>query len=105
MPSSAPDPGVRLRVCFNFLSPKKPTGPAVGKQKLRAKCHRRKSAYRPEVFDIGRAKRMIRFDGSSANQGIGRLDAVGEGILFDGCGRGGADGFGKRQDTKLELAE
>jgi len=33
------------------------------------------------VFDIGCAKGMIRFDGSSGNQGVGQLDAVGEGML------------------------
>ena len=48
---------------------------------------------------------MVRFDGSSGNQSVGQLDAVGEGVLFDDHGRSGADGFGKGQDSELELAK
>ena len=80
--------------------------PVLAKElKLWAKRHPRKGADGPEVFDIGRAKRMIGFDGGSGNQGVGQLDAVGEGMLFYDRGCRGANGFGKRQDTKLERAE
>jgi hypothetical protein len=56
-------------------------------RRLSAKSHPRKGTTRkgtnaPEVFDIFRAKGMIGFDGDR--------------------GRRGANGFGKRQDTKLE---
>jgi len=80
--------------------------PVLAKERMsRTKSHPRKGANRPEVFDIGRAKGMTRFDGSSGNQGVGQLDAVGEGMLFDDRGCGGTNGFGERQYTKPELAE
>ena len=56
------------------------------------------------MFDIRRAKGMIRFDGSSGNQGVGHLDTVGERVLFDDRGCGGADGFGQGQDTSGALS-
>ena len=57
------------------------------------------------MFDIGCAKGMTRFYRSRGNQGVGDLDAVCEGVLFDDRGCGGAHGFGERQDTKLEVTE
>ena len=42
------------------------------------------------MFDVGRAKRMARFNGGSGNQGIGQRDAAGEGVLFNDRGRGGS---------------
>ena len=57
------------------------------------------------MFGVSGAKGKTRLHRCGCDQGIGWLDAVGESMLIDegdGCG---TDGFGKRQDLKLELAK
>jgi hypothetical protein len=57
------------------------------------------------VFSISRAKGKTGVDSCGCDQSIGELNAVGESVLFDEGGGGSADGFGKGQDSELELAK
>jgi hypothetical protein len=57
------------------------------------------------MFSVSRTKRKTKRHGCSCDQSIGKLNAVGESMLFDeGCGCS-ANGFGKGQDSELELAK
>src|ERR1022692_1744668 len=57
------------------------------------------------MFSVSRAKGKTRLHSCGCDQSIGQLNAVGESVLFDegdGCS---TDGFGKGQDSELELAK
>ena len=57
------------------------------------------------MFSVSRAKGKTRLHSRGCDQSIGQLNAVGESVLFDqgdGCR---TDGFGKGQDSELELAK
>ena len=57
------------------------------------------------MLGVGGAKGVSRFDSRSGDKGVGHLNAVGECVLFNEGGSGGANAFGKWQDAELELAE
>ena len=62
-------------------------------------------ANRTEMRRVSRAKGQGRFDGCRCDQSIGQLNAAGESVLFDEGGGCVANGFGKGQDSGLELAK
>jgi hypothetical protein len=57
------------------------------------------------VFSVFGAKGETRLHSCGCDQSIGQLNAVGESVLFDEGGGCGTDGFGKGQDSELELAK
>ena len=57
------------------------------------------------MFNVSRAKGKTRFHYCGCDQSIGEFNTMGESVLFnegDGCR---TDGFGKRQDSELQLAK
>lgn len=57
------------------------------------------------MFNVSSAKGMPRLHRCGCDQSVSQLNAVGEGVLFDEGGGCSTDGFGKGQDSELELAE
>ena len=57
------------------------------------------------MFGVGRAKGEARFQSSGGDEGVGQLNAMSEGVLFDECSGRRADRFGKGQNAELKLAE
>ena len=57
------------------------------------------------MFSVSRAKGKTGLHSCGCDQRIGKLNALGESMLFDegdGCS---TDGFGKGRDSELELAK
>ena len=57
------------------------------------------------MFGVSRAKGKTRFHSCGCDQRIGELNTVGESVLFDEGDRHRTDGFGKRQDSELQLVK
>ena len=69
------------------------------------KSYTGQAADRTEVLSVSRAKRKTGLHSCGCDQSIGELNAVCESMLFDEGGGCGTDGFGKRKDSELKLAE
>lgn len=73
---------------------------------LRTERYPRKGADGAEVLDVGGAERVARFDGCGGDEGVGQLNAVGQGVLLDeggavvpiGSERGRIRNWGWRSD-------
>ena len=57
------------------------------------------------MFSISCAKGKTRLHSRCCYQSIGELNTVGESVLFDEGDSCSTDGFGKGQDSELELAK
>lgn len=57
------------------------------------------------MFSVSGAKGETRLHSCGCDQSIGQLNPVGQSVQFDEGGGCGADGFGKGQDSELEMAK
>ena len=57
------------------------------------------------MFSVSRAKGKTRLHSCGCDQSIGQLNTVGESVLFDQGDGYRTNGFGKRQDSELQLAK